>query len=342
VVNFTVEVSDEDPNLEAICTPPSGSFFPLGTTLVTCIATDTAGLADTCSFEVVVHDAQENSVVVQSRTFAPGQVACSVGVFLENTVPIPGLVLPLEARSVSNSAFYLGINPLSRPTRQAGQRLDLSPLGSADPGGQWPASSTTNNRYDSITTPQCGGPVSNSYQAAVAATPGTSPDGWLFSAVSTGDLNQGEQVSLVPGIDPQFTGSASWVFVFNMDTLEGCFEIDTCCVRPSGHLSFVDEQTNLIAPAFTKGTICIASCSCDCHANPANCSDPAVNVLDVTYEINVAFRGSAEIDDPNATCPIRTTDVNCDGVTSVVDVIKMVDVAFRAGDPAVVFCDPCL
>jgi hypothetical protein len=100
-------------------------------------------------------------------------------------------------------------------------------------------------------------------------------------------------------------------------------------------------NTNEIAPSFTKGVICVTGCVCDCHANPAACSDPAVNVLDVLYTINVAFRGFAEIDDNNPLCPTKATDVNCDGVSSVIDVIKMVDVAFRAGDPAAVFCDPC-
>jgi hypothetical protein len=62
--------------------------------------------------------------------------------------------------------------------------------------------------------------------------------------------------------------------------------------------------------------------------------------------INRAFRGDpAAID---SACPFGppatdgTTDVNCSGATDVVDVVTMVDVAFRGADPAVKFCKPCV
>jgi hypothetical protein len=40
--------------VEVICTPPSGSVFPIGTTHVACVATDSAGNATTNSFDVAV------------------------------------------------------------------------------------------------------------------------------------------------------------------------------------------------------------------------------------------------------------------------------------------------
>lgn len=49
-------VSDNCPGVTFICLPPSGSIFPLGTTTVTCNATDTTGNASTCSFTVTVFD----------------------------------------------------------------------------------------------------------------------------------------------------------------------------------------------------------------------------------------------------------------------------------------------
>jgi len=55
VVSFQVDVSDAcDPNVQLECTPPSGSVFPLGVTVVTCVATDCAGNRAECSFEVEV------------------------------------------------------------------------------------------------------------------------------------------------------------------------------------------------------------------------------------------------------------------------------------------------
>ena len=44
IVDFTVTaIDDRDPNPTVVCDPPSGSYFPLGRTDVTCTATDNAG-----------------------------------------------------------------------------------------------------------------------------------------------------------------------------------------------------------------------------------------------------------------------------------------------------------
>ena len=57
-VHFTVTASDaSDPAPDVACVPPSGSTFPLGTTIVTCTATDEAGNEATCTFPVVVEPA---------------------------------------------------------------------------------------------------------------------------------------------------------------------------------------------------------------------------------------------------------------------------------------------
>ncbi|MEW5702103.1 MAG: hypothetical protein AB1792_07745 [Candidatus Zixiibacteriota bacterium] len=63
------------------------------------------------------------------------------------------------------------------------------------------------------------------------------------------------------------------------------------------------------------------------------------NVQDVVETVNVAFRSSAPVFDPN--CPREQIDVNCDGVTTVQDVVKAVNVAFRGANKATEFCDPC-
>jgi len=53
VVVFTVTASDDrDPSPSVVCTPPSGSVFPFGSTVVTCTATDASGNESTCQFQV--------------------------------------------------------------------------------------------------------------------------------------------------------------------------------------------------------------------------------------------------------------------------------------------------
>jgi hypothetical protein len=55
VVTFDVAASDnQDASVAVTCTPPSGSLFPPGVTLVTCEATDAAGNVASTSFRVIV------------------------------------------------------------------------------------------------------------------------------------------------------------------------------------------------------------------------------------------------------------------------------------------------
>jgi hypothetical protein len=49
--------SDNLPGVTTVCSPASGSIFPLGTTTVTCTATDTSGNTATCSFTVTLFNA---------------------------------------------------------------------------------------------------------------------------------------------------------------------------------------------------------------------------------------------------------------------------------------------
>jgi len=66
VVTFAATATDNCPGVILVCSPPSGTVFPKGTTSVTCTATDTAGNQTSCSFTVTVNDVE------------PPTVACSV------------------------------------------------------------------------------------------------------------------------------------------------------------------------------------------------------------------------------------------------------------------------
>lgn len=62
VVTFTVTATDDNPGVTVMSTPASGSTFPVGTTLVTAVATDAAGNTAMCTFNVTVTD-DENPVI---------------------------------------------------------------------------------------------------------------------------------------------------------------------------------------------------------------------------------------------------------------------------------------
>ena len=54
MVTFDPRATDNCSDVTITCEPPSGSALPIGTTTVTCTATDAAGNAADCSFAVLV------------------------------------------------------------------------------------------------------------------------------------------------------------------------------------------------------------------------------------------------------------------------------------------------
>ncbi|MCP3027625.1 HYR domain-containing protein, partial [Halobacillus sp. A5] len=83
-------VMDNCPDATSTCTPASGSFFPVGTTLVTCIATDASGNeSEPCTFEVTVIDGEPPEIIcpediVQAND--PGECGAVV------TYPAPAVI----------------------------------------------------------------------------------------------------------------------------------------------------------------------------------------------------------------------------------------------------------
>src|SRR5215510_572678 len=70
------------------CTPPSGSFFPVGMTTVNCDAAGTAANPD-CSFTVTVNDTQPPTITCPANVTAVSAVACPPTTTTAVTFPTP-------------------------------------------------------------------------------------------------------------------------------------------------------------------------------------------------------------------------------------------------------------
>jgi hypothetical protein len=111
-VTFSPTASDNCGIASLVCTPASGSTFPVGQTTVTCIAADTAGNADTCTFTVTVNDTENpqpgcpaNVVVYRS----PGQCDSVVANFAATASDnCPGV--SATCNPPSGSPFPLGVS----------------------------------------------------------------------------------------------------------------------------------------------------------------------------------------------------------------------------------------
>lgn len=110
VVTYTASATDDvDGTVAVQCAPASGSVFPLGTTTVTCSATDTAGNTATGSFTVTVKDTtapvfgSTPNVTASATSSAGATVTYSVSA----TDAVSGAVVP-ACTPASGSTFPLG------------------------------------------------------------------------------------------------------------------------------------------------------------------------------------------------------------------------------------------
>jgi hypothetical protein len=116
VVNFNVTAVDgEGGEVVITCTPPSGSPFPLGTTTVTCVATDDSGNAATCQFKItVIRNAWEvgscpDNLVVPSDASGLGAVVT----FATPTITDACFNAPVVCTPASGSFFPIGETAVS-------------------------------------------------------------------------------------------------------------------------------------------------------------------------------------------------------------------------------------
>jgi hypothetical protein len=86
VVEFTVYASSTyDTNVPVVSTPPSGNFFPSGTTIVTNVATSLGGQTNTCTFKVtVLCDARVNIVGINNNNLTLSWVGSATLQFATN------------------------------------------------------------------------------------------------------------------------------------------------------------------------------------------------------------------------------------------------------------------
>jgi HYR domain-containing protein len=70
-VTYTPSASDNlDPSPDLTCSPASGSVFPIGTTIVSCTATDDAGNSASDTFKITVRSAAQQIVALIDKTLA--------------------------------------------------------------------------------------------------------------------------------------------------------------------------------------------------------------------------------------------------------------------------------
>jgi hypothetical protein len=108
VVTFAPEVKGPCTDVTAVCSPASGSFFPVGTTPVTCYATNsTGGSSAPCTFTVTVQDLQPPVIACPApkvvNATGPGGAVVSFAVGASDNCGVTVLSSP-----ASGSLFPIG------------------------------------------------------------------------------------------------------------------------------------------------------------------------------------------------------------------------------------------
>ena len=164
VVNYpTATVSDNCPGVVTNCNPPSGSFFPVGTSSVTCTATDAAGNSSSCTFSVAVQDTQPPTINCPANVlvgndpgncgavvnYSPATASDNCPGVVANCNPPSGSFFPVGTTTVTctatdaagNSAsctFSVTVNDTEGPVISGA---------SANPSSLWPA----NHKFVQVT-----------------------------------------------------------------------------------------------------------------------------------------------------------------------------------------------
>jgi hypothetical protein len=110
VVTYTATATDlVDGTLTPSCTPASGSTFPLGTTTVTCSATDSHGNQSSKSFTVTVQDTTQPVITVPANITAAATSASGAAVtYTATAVDLFGVSITTSCAPASGSTFAIG------------------------------------------------------------------------------------------------------------------------------------------------------------------------------------------------------------------------------------------
>ncbi len=116
----------------------------------------------------------------------------------------------------------------------------------------------------------------------------------------------------------------------------GALSISGATLEASPGIASDDEFADVVIgyPSEVRVFDC---CDCSCHGDP-HCNG-VVDQRDVTWAIDIAFHGKPSHHDLGTR--YDRSDVDCDSVTTITDLVRLVDVVVGGVLPDKVFCNPC-
>ncbi|MBL0102493.1 MAG: HYR domain-containing protein [Bacteroidetes bacterium] len=290
-------------------TPASGSVFPIGTTVVTCEATDASGNQSTCTFNVTVVDAEMPVItcpsnitintdagscdaVVSFSASATDNCSASVvsvpasgSVFAQGTTTVTSTATDAAGNSVS-CTFTVTVEDHEQPVISGiPANINLNTSGSCDAIATWIAPSATDN---------CGTPaLTSNFNSGDLFPVGITTVTYTATDASGNISALSFTVTVSDNEDPTIACPAN--IAVNSD-LGSCGAIVNFSVTTTDNCSSSVVSTPASGSLFPIGTTTVTSVATDASGNTATCS------FDVTVTDN---------EDPAIACPANMS-VNTD------------------------------
>jgi autotransporter-associated beta strand protein len=294
------------------CNPPSGSFFPLGTTTVTCSAFDCGVVVTNCSFTITVKPPTCPAIVVNcsSNIFVqtPGCIASNATVFYSSSATGGCPPLTLTCNPPSGSSFPPGITTVfCTATDSCGHSNVCSFTVTVTNGGVCPPIVLACSSNLTITANSCTGSVPVFFTSSATGGCGTTtvlcspPSGSSFpvnvstlvTCTATDSCGHSTNCSFAITVNPpqcppivltcssnititanSCTGSVP-VF-FSSSATGGCGPVTVTCSPPSGS-SFPVNASTLVTCTATDSCGHSTNCSFAITVNPPHCPPIVLN-----------------------------------------------------------------
>ncbi len=298
-----------NPPPSLFCTPPSGSSFPVGTTTVTCTASNSCGQVTNCSFTVTVNQAAPPPIVLTCSSNISVTTSCnsnSAVVFYTSTAsggcnPPPSLF----CTPPSGSTFPVGTTTVTcTATNSSGQTTNCSFTVTVNQAAPPPIVLTCSSNI-TVTSSNCGSAgvvVFYSSTASGGCNPPpslfcTPPSGSTFpvgtttvTCTATNSSGQSTNCSFTVTVNPcppvVLTCSSNIVVtttncastgatVFYSSSVSGGCGATVSCNPPSGSF-FPIGTTTVTCSAFNCGVV-VTNCSFTVTVKPPTCGPIVVN-----------------------------------------------------------------
>jgi hypothetical protein len=246
-----------------------------------------------------------DALTVESKTVQAGATGVQIRIFLANDSAMRNLVIPLRVRTVSDDGAFItkmAIKPV------AGARIEGLLNGISIYNGYLADSASACKVPFSDPPVYIGGLKAIAWSDTASHAVTTSPVGIL---VTRGVLFPSEP-TLPVGSDG---ATPSFELLFDIANSPGQFEVDTVCIDPFNHLTYVFTNKPGKVPVFTKGVVTVA---CAKGLPVPSGPTPTDGALD---QLDSVILGWSPITD-SCGVPVSSYDVlignNCSGLDPVV------------------------